>query len=91
MNKGELVDSIAERSGANKKQAGAILSALTETIINSVSSGEKVTLVGFGSFEARDRKARDGRNPQTGKKLKIPAKKSPVFSAGKLFKEKVKP
>ncbi|ABW31812.1 HU family DNA-binding protein [Acaryochloris marina] len=90
MNKGELVDSIAEKSGATKKQADAILSAVTETIIDSVSSGEKVTLVGFGSFEARDRKARNGRNPQTGKKLTIPATKAPVFSAGKVFKEQVK-
>ncbi|MGR3279877.1 HU family DNA-binding protein [Acaryochloris marina NIES-2412] len=89
MNKGDLVDSIAEKSGTTKKQADVILSALTETIIDSVSSGEKVTLVGFGSFEARDRKARNGRNPQTGKKLKIPATKAPVFSAGKDFKEKV--
>ncbi|MGR3280150.1 HU family DNA-binding protein [Acaryochloris marina NIES-2412] len=90
MNKGDLVDSIAEKSGATKKQADVILSAMTEAIIDSVSSGEKVTLVGFGSFEARDRKARDGRNPQTGKKLKIKATKVPAFSAGKSFKEKVK-
>lgn len=90
MNKGDLVDSIAEKSGTTKKQADVILSALTETIIDSVSAGEKVTLVGFGSFEARDRKARDGRNPQTGKKLKIKATKVPAFSAGKGFKEKVK-
>ncbi|QUY46241.1 HU family DNA-binding protein [Acaryochloris marina] len=90
MNKGDLVDAIAERSGATKKQADTILSAMTEAIIDSVSSGEKVTLVGFGSFEARDRKARDGRNPQTGKKLKIKATTVPAFSAGKDFKAKVK-
>lgn len=89
MNKGDLVDSIAEKSGTTKKQADVILSALTEIIIDSVSSGEKVSLVGFGSFEARDRKARDGRNPQTGKKLKIKATTVPAFSAGKGFKEKV--
>ncbi|MGR3279459.1 HU family DNA-binding protein [Acaryochloris marina NIES-2412] len=89
MNKGELVDVIADNAGVTKKQADAILSALTDTIIETVSSGEKVILVGFGSFEARDRKARDGRNPQTGKKLKIPATRVPAFSAGKVFKEKV--
>ena len=90
MNKGELVDAIAEQTGTTKKQTDAILNALTETIVNSVSAGEKVTLVGFGSFEPRDRKARDGRNPQTGKKLKVPATRVPAFSAGKEFKEKVK-
>lgn len=89
MNKGELVDEIAEKTGVTKKQADTILTALTKTIIETVSSGEKVILVGFGSFEARDRKARDGRNPQTGKKLKIPATRVPAFSAGKVFKEKV--
>ena len=90
MNKGELVDVIADNAGVTKKQADTILTALTETIMETVSSGEKVILVGFGSFEARDRKARDGRNPRTGEKLKIPATKAPVFSAGKVFKEKVK-
>ncbi|ABW32265.1 HU family DNA-binding protein [Acaryochloris marina] len=90
MNKGELVDEIADNAGVTKKQADTILTALTETIMETVSSGDKDSLVGFGSFEARDRKARDGRNPRTGKKLKIPATKAPVFSAGKVFKEKVK-
>lgn len=90
MNKGELVDVVTDNAGTAKKQADSILSALTETIIETVSSSEKVTLVGFGTFEARDRKARDGHNPQTEKKLKIPSTKAPVFSAGKVFKEKVK-
>lgn len=90
MNKGELVDAIAEKAGLTKKQTDATVTAAIDTIIETVSSGEKVTLVGFGSFEVRDRKARDGRNPQTGKKIKIKATKTPVFSAGKLFKEKVK-
>ncbi|KAI9129417.1 HU family DNA-binding protein (plasmid) [Acaryochloris sp. CCMEE 5410] len=90
MNKGELVDVIADNAGVTKKQADTILTALTETIMETVSAGEKVILVGFGSFEARDRKARDGRNPRTGKKLKIPATKAPIFSAVKVFKEKVK-
>ncbi|ABW32280.1 HU family DNA-binding protein [Acaryochloris marina] len=91
MNKGELVDAIAENTGVTKKQADTTLSATIETIVDAVSSGEKVTLVGFGSFEARDRKAREGRNPKTGEKMTTPASKAPVFSAGKLFKEKVKP
>lgn len=59
--------------------------------MEAVSSDDKVTLVGFGSFEARDRKAREGRNPKTGDKMVIPATKVPAFSAGKLFKEKVAP
>ncbi|NJM67316.1 MAG: HU family DNA-binding protein [Acaryochloris sp. RU_4_1] len=89
MNKGELVDELAERAGVTKKQADTILSSVTEIISETVSSGEKVTLVGFGTFEARDRKAREGRNPKTGKKIKIPATRVPAFSAGKDFKEKV--
>ena len=59
--------------------------------MQAVSDGDKVTLVGFGSFERRDRKEREGRNPKTGEKMSIPATKVPAFSAGKLFKEKVAP
>lgn len=91
MNKGELVDAIADKTGVTKKQADVTLSAAVDVIIDAVSHGDKVTLVGFGSFEPRDRKARNGRNPQTGKKLKIAATRVPAFSAGKLFKEKVAP
>ncbi|QUY46229.1 HU family DNA-binding protein (plasmid) [Acaryochloris marina S15] len=90
MNKGELIDQIAENTGATKKEADVILSAAIETIVETVSSGEKVVVVGFGSFEARDRKAREGRNPKTGEKMNIPATRVPAFSAGKDFKEKVK-
>jgi DNA-binding protein HU-beta len=89
MNKGELVDAIADKASVTKKQADAVLSAALETIVEAVSSEQKVTLVGFGSFEARQRKAREGRNPKTGDKMKIPATTVPAFSAGKLFKEKV--
>jgi DNA-binding protein HU-beta len=89
MNKGELVDAIAERAAVTKKDADAIVSAMVDTIMDTLASGEKVTLVGFGTFEVRDRAAREGRNPQTGKALKIPATKVPAFSAGKLFKDKV--
>ena len=89
MNKGELVDAIVEKTGVIKKDADTMLSATLDVIVETVSDGEKVTLVGFGSFERRDRKARGGRNPQTGEKLTIPATQVPVFSAGKQFKERV--
>lgn len=91
MNKGELVDAVAEKATVTKKQADAVISAVVESIMEAVSSGDKVTLVGFGSFEGRDRKEREGRNPKTGEKMIIPATKVPAFSAGKLFKERVAP
>lgn len=89
MNKGELVDRIAQRATVTKKQADAVLSAAIETIMEAVSEGDKVTLVGFGSFERRHRKEREGRNPKTGDKMVIPETEVPAFSAGKLFKDKV--
>lgn len=89
MNKGELVDKVAEKATVTKKQADAVLTAALDTIVEAVANGDKVTLVGFGSFESRDRKAREGRNPKTGDKMEIPATTVPAFSAGKLFKEKV--
>ncbi len=89
MNKGELVDKVAEKSGVTKKQADMVLSAAIEAIMETVSDGDKVTLVGFGSFERRDRKEREGRNPKTGETMVIPATKVPAFSAGKQFKEMV--
>ena len=91
MNKGELVDAVAEKANVTKKQVDAVLSAALETIVDAVAEGDKVTLVGFGSFESRDRKAREGRNPKTGDKMEIPATRVPAFSAGKQFKEKVAP
>ena len=91
MNKGELVDAVAHKATVTKKQADAVLSAALETIMETVAEGDKVTLVGFGSFESRERKAREGRNPKTGDKMEIPATKVPAFSAGKLFKERVAP
>ena len=91
MNKGELVDSVAERASVTKKQADAILSAALDAIVDAVSTGDKVTLVGFGSFERRDRKEREGRNPKTNEKMSIPATRVPAFSPGKLFREKVAP
>ncbi|MCR5265176.1 MAG: HU family DNA-binding protein [Cyanobacteria bacterium RUI128] len=90
MNKDELVKEISKKAGVSQKAASDILSATLETIEKTVSKGKKVTLVGFGTFEARKRAARTGRNPQTGAELKIAAKTVPAFSAGKKFKELVK-
>ncbi|HIK37524.1 MAG: HU family DNA-binding protein [Geminocystis sp.] len=89
MNKGELVDAVAAKAEVTKKQADAVITATIEAIMEAVSAGDKVTLVGFGSFESRYRKAREGRNPKTGETMEIPATFVPTFSAGKLFKEKV--
>jgi DNA-binding protein HU-beta len=89
MNKTDLVDQVAQRANLPKKQVDAVLSATTEEIMASVAEGEKVTLIGFGSFEKRERKAREGRNPKTGDKMEIPATSVPAFSAGKSFKETV--
>jgi len=89
MNKGQLIDAVAEKASVTKKQADAVLSAGFEAIMEAVSGGDKVTLVGFGSWEARERKEREGRNPKTGDKMSIPATKVPAFSAGKQFKDAV--
>lgn len=91
MNKGELVDAIATKANVTKKEADVVLTAILDSILETVASGEKVTLVGFGTFEVRERSAREGRNPATGKPIQIPATKVPAFSAGKAFKEKVAP
>jgi DNA-binding protein HU-beta len=89
MNKGELVDKVAEKAAVTKKEADHVISATIEAIMEAVAEGKKVTLVGFGSFEPRERKEREGRNPKTGDTMVIPATRVPAFSAGKLFKEKV--
>lgn len=86
MNKEELVKEVSKKAKVSQKAASDILAATLETIQKTVSKGKKVTLVGFGTFEPRKRAARVGRNPQTGKELKIPAKTVPAFSAGKKFK-----
>jgi DNA-binding protein HU-beta len=91
MNKAELVDVIASKTNVTKKEADTILSAMTQTIIEAVSGGDKVSLVGFGSFERRDRQAKEGRNPKTGEKMTIGATRVPAFAAGKLFKDRVAP
>lgn len=89
MNKGELIDAVAEQASVTKKEADAVISAMIDTIMEAVANNDKVTLVGFGTFEPRQRQAREGRNPQTGKSITIPATTVPAFSAGKAFKEKV--
>ena len=86
MNREELITEISKKTKISKKDAGLILSATLETIEKSVKKGDKVTLVGFGTFSRKHREARKGRNPQTGKELKIAAKNVPAFSAGKAFK-----
>ena len=91
MNKGELVDAVADKAGVTKKEADAVVSAAIDVIVQTVASKEKVTLVGFGSFEPRQRKEREGRNPKTNQKMVIPATTVPAFSAGKSFKDAVDP
>lgn len=87
MNKEELVQEVSKKTKTTQKEAAEIISATIDVISKTVAKGKKVTLVGFGTFEARKRAARTGRNPQTGKEIHIPAKKVPVFSAGKRFRE----
>jgi len=89
MNKRELVNKVSERVGITKKKVGSIIDTTTEVIKDALSEGERVTLVGFGTFQISNKKARRGRNPQTGEKIQIPAKKVPKFKAGRNLKEKV--
>ena len=89
MNKEELVQEVAKTAKVTQKEAAEVLAAMIETVQTAVAKGNKVTLVGFGTFEARKRAARTGRNPQTGKEIKIAAKTVPAFSAGKKFKDLV--
>jgi DNA-binding protein HU-beta len=89
MNKEELVQEISKKAKVTQKEAAEVLTVLMEVVEKTVAKGKKVTLVGFGTFEARKRKARTGRNPQTGKEIMIAAKTVPAFTAGKKFKELV--
>ena len=89
MTKTELIDKVAEKSGLTKKDSGKAIDAVFDVMTKALSKGEKVTLVGFGSFEVRKREARKGRNPQTGAEIKIAARKVPVFRAGKVLKDSV--
>ena len=89
MNKSELVASVAEKSGLTKKDAEAAVNSTLNAITNALKEGDKVTLVGFGTFEVRERPARKGRNPQTGEEITIEASKLPAFKAGKALKDSV--
>ena len=89
MKKAEFVDAVAERGNMQKADAAAAVDAVLDTITDALKKGEQVTLVGFGTFLVRDRKARVGRNPQSGESIDIPASKAPAFKAGKGLKESV--
>ncbi|HOL21566.1 MAG TPA: HU family DNA-binding protein [bacterium] len=89
MNKAQLVDAVA-KVVCSKKEAAAAVDAVLDAITASLKKGQAVTLVGFGTFKVAKRKARTGRNPRTGKEIKIPAKKVPVFKAGSELKKAVK-
>lgn len=89
MNKSELVDAIAAKTDLTKKSAEAALNAFIETVSEQLVQGEKVSLVGFGTFEVSERAAREGRNPQTGEAMTIAASKAPKFKAGKGLKDQI--
>lgn len=90
MNKTELVASMAEKAGITQKAAGIALDSFIASIEEALKGGDKVTLVGFGSFEVRSRSERMGRDPRTNAAIKIPASKAPAFKAGKALKDAVK-
>ncbi len=87
MNKTELIAAVAEKTGLSKKDADAAVAAVIDSIKESLTKGDKVQLIGFGTFEVRERAARTGLNPQTKETIQIAASKSPVFKAGKAFKD----
>lgn len=89
MNKMELVSAMADKTGLSKKDAEAALKAFTDVVAEELKKGEKIQLVGFGTFEISERAARTGRNPQTGAEMTIPASKAPKFKAGKALKDSV--
>ena len=89
MNKTELVEAIAKQAGLSKKASDDAVKAFVETVTKELKKGEKVTLIGFGTFEVSKRSARKGRNPQTGAEIKIKASKAPKFKAGKALKDAV--
>lgn len=89
MNKMELISAIAEKAELSKKEAEKALTAVVESISEALQTGDKVQLIGFGSFEVKNREARIGRNPKTKEEIRIPASKTPVFKAGKALKDAV--
>ncbi len=90
MNKAELVSEVSDKTGLTKKEIRNVIDVLTETIGDTLSKGEKVTLVGFGTFQVANKRARRGVNPQTRESIQIPARKVPKFVPGKALREKVK-
>lgn len=90
MNKAELIQEIATQAGVKVKEAEALLDAMITATEKSLAKGDKVAITGFGTFAVSHRKARKGRNPQTGKEIKIPASKTPRFTAGKALKDALK-
>jgi len=89
MNKAELVEAIASRTGVTRRTVSIVVEALTETVSDSLATGEKVTLAGFGTFRVQRRKARQGTNPQTGRRIQIAAKEVPKFNPGRSLRESV--
>lgn len=89
MNKAELISAVAQQTGLTKKDSEAAIDAFVSVVEDTLSKQEKVVLVGFGTFEVKERAARKGRNPQTKEEIMIPASKAPVFKAGKALKDKV--
>ena len=89
MNKTDLINVVASEAGLSKKQAEAAVNATLGAVANALKGGDKVQLIGFGTFEVKERAARDGRNPKTGETIKIPAAKKPAFSASKVLKDEV--
>jgi DNA-binding protein HU-beta len=89
LNKTELIEIVSKKSGMTKIETESLVTLALETIVEAVAKGDRVTLVGFGSFEARERKDRYGRNPRSGEKLYIPATRVPTFSVGNFFKNQV--
>ncbi len=89
MNKTELVTAMADKAGISKKDCDAALKAFIDVVTEELTKGEKIQLVGFGTFEVAERAARTGRNPQTGEEMQIPASRAPKFKAGKALKDAV--
>lgn len=90
MNKSELISVVAEQAGLTKKDTEKVVNAVFDGIGDALAKGDKVQVIGFGTFDVRERKAREGRNPATGDTITIPAVKVPVFKAGKALKDNVK-
>ena len=90
MNKTDLIHKVSEKTGSTKKDAELHVNAILDVIEETLAAGDDVQLIGFGTFEARERAERTGRNPQTGEEITIPAGKVPAFKAGKALKEAVK-